>query len=135
MGLRPEAAAVLPDVTFDTEIARGMNANTDRRRTRWLVRQEVTMAEERLDEPWRPAFKTGQIFFGRPLECCDCLIWELRASGAMIELHPEAMPPHTLRLISIALLLNQPCEVVGRDGRRIELRFSSGLDRLLLGAR
>lgn len=86
------------------------------------------MAEERLNEPWRPAFKTGQIFFGRPPECCDCLIWELRASGAMIELHPEAMPPHTLRL-------NQPCEVVGRDGRRIELRFSSGLDRLLLGAR
>ncbi len=93
------------------------------------------MAEERLDEPWRPAFKTGQIFFGRPPECCDCLIWELRASGAMIELHPEVMPPHTLRLISIALLLNQPCEVVGREGRRIELRFSSGLDRLLLGAR
>ncbi|SDA11311.1 hypothetical protein SAMN02799622_00574 [Methylobacterium sp. UNC378MF] len=87
------------------------------------------MAENRSEEPWRPAFKTGQIFFGDPQECCDCLIWELRTSGARIEVQPEAMPPRAVRLISIALFLNQPCEVVARDGRKMELRFSSCTER------
>ncbi|SEO27428.1 hypothetical protein SAMN02799625_02866 [Methylobacterium sp. UNC300MFChir4.1] len=82
------------------------------------------MAGNRMEEAWRPAFKTGQIFFGHPQECCDCLIWELRTSGARIEVQPEAVPPQAVRLVSIALLLNQPCEVVAREGRTIELRFS-----------
>ena len=63
------------------------------------------MAGYRSDEAWRPAFKTGQIFFGHPQECCDCLIWELRTSGARIEVRPEAVPPRTVRLVSIALML------------------------------
>ncbi|MEE7451054.1 hypothetical protein MRF4_26480 [Methylobacterium radiotolerans] len=83
------------------------------------------MTGSRSEEAWRPAFKTGQIFFGDPQECCDCLIWELRTSGARIEVQPEARPPHAVRLISIALLLNQACEVVAREGRKIELRFSA----------
>lgn len=83
------------------------------------------MAGYRSDETWRPAFKTGQIFFGAPQECCDCLIWELRTSGARIEVRPEAVPPRTVRLVSIALMLNQACEVVARAGRTIELRFSA----------
>lgn len=82
------------------------------------------MAGNRIEEAWRPAFKTGQIFFGHPQECCDCLIWELRTSGARIEVQPEAVPPQAVRLVSIALLLNQACEVVAREGRTIELRFS-----------
>ncbi|MGT2488570.1 hypothetical protein ACU4GA_27010 [Methylobacterium oryzae CBMB20] len=60
------------------------------------------MTGSRSEEAWRPAFKTGQIFFGDPQECCDCLIWELRTSGARIEVQPEARPPHAVRLISIA---------------------------------
>ncbi|MGU3464184.1 hypothetical protein ACLBXO_04965 [Methylobacterium sp. C33D] len=83
------------------------------------------MAGNRSEEAWRPAFKTGQIFFGQPQECCDCLIWELRTSGARIEVRPDAVPPRTVRLVSIALLLNQACEVVAREGRTIELRFSA----------
>jgi hypothetical protein len=43
----------------------------------------------------------------------------------MIEVTSDAGPLQTLRLISAALYVNQLCEVVWRDGRRIGLKFAS----------
>jgi hypothetical protein len=81
------------------------------------------VAEDRRGEPRSHALKTGQVSFGDPQECCDCLVWDIARSGAMIEVEPGTNPPEEFRLISTGLSLNQLCEIVWRDGRKIGLRF------------
>ncbi|MDP4005124.1 PilZ domain-containing protein [Methylobacterium sp. NEAU K] len=81
------------------------------------------MAEERRNEPRSHALKTGQLAFGHPQEHCDCLVWDIARSGAMIELEPDMTAPETFRLISTGLSLNQLCEVVWRDGQKLGLKF------------
>lgn len=87
--------------------------------------QRRSVTEVGRDELRRAALKTGQIYFGDPQERRDCLVWDLKKSGAMIEVTSDAGPLQTLRLISAALYVNQLCEVVWRDGRKIGLKFAS----------
>lgn len=81
------------------------------------------MAEIFARPPRKAALKTGRIFFGEKQECRDCLVWDLDKTGAMIEVEPGTIIPTVLRLISEGLYLDQSCEVVWRDGRKLELTF------------
>ncbi len=42
----------------------------------------------------------------------------------MIEIELDTAPPSKFRLISAALYINQNCEVIWRDGRKIALKFA-----------
>jgi hypothetical protein len=81
------------------------------------------VAEDRRSEPRSHALKTGQVSFGDPQECCDCLVWDIARSGAMIEVAPDTKLPEEFRLISTGLSLNQLCEVVWREDRKIGVKF------------
>lgn len=81
------------------------------------------MAEELRNETRSAALKTGQIFFGDPQECRDCIVWDIAKSGAMIEADLGEISLVRLRLNSKALYLNQLCEVVWREDRKIGLKF------------
>ena len=82
------------------------------------------MAEDRRGELQRAALKTGQVYFGEPQERRGYLVWNLGKSGAMIEIESDTAPPSKFRLISAALYINQNCEVIWRDGRKIALKFA-----------
>ncbi|MGU3668390.1 PilZ domain-containing protein [Methylobacterium sp. A49B] len=81
------------------------------------------MAKNGRGDPRRIALKTGEICFGDPQECRDCLIWDISKSGAMIEIKEGMVTPETFRLVSAGLYLNQLCEVIWRDGSKIGLQF------------
>ncbi|MBP1180031.1 PilZ domain-containing protein [Methylobacterium sp. PvR107] len=81
------------------------------------------MPDELRDVPRSHALKTGEIFFGEQQERCDCLVWDISKSGAMIEVDLDAEAPETLRLISSGLALDQLCKVIWRDGRKVGLKF------------
>ncbi len=70
------------------------------------------------------ALKTGHILFGPDQDFCDCLIWDLTKSGAMIETGPETNLPAEFQLISERLYLNKTCLVIWRAGRKLGLKFS-----------
>lgn len=82
------------------------------------------MAGERRIFERRIALKTGHILFGPDQDFCDCLVWDLTKSGAMIEIGPETNLPTEFRLISDGLYLNQLCRVIWRDGRKLGLKFA-----------
>lgn len=75
------------------------------------------------DRTWRAALKTGEIFFDNNIESLDCLVWEIGKFGALIEVKRQSEIPDIFRLISTALFLNEDCEVLWREGRKIELKF------------
>ncbi|MGH1574312.1 PilZ domain-containing protein [Methylobacterium sp. P31] len=81
------------------------------------------MSEERRNDPRNPALMAGQIAFGDPPGCCDCLVWDIARSGAMIEVEDDMPPPEQFRLISTGLALNQLCEVVWREDRKVGVKF------------
>jgi hypothetical protein len=81
------------------------------------------VANELRNEKRKFALKTGQVFFGEQQDCCDCLVWDMAQSGAMIEADLGEANPEKLRLISEALYLDQLCEIVWREGRKIGLKF------------
>lgn len=82
------------------------------------------MAERNKEDARQTALKTGQIYFGDPEECHDCLVWDLGKAGAMIEVEPQIMPFGLLRLVSTGLYINQRCRVAWQRGRKIELIFT-----------
>lgn len=83
------------------------------------------MPNELRDVPRSHALKTGEIFFGEPLECRDCLVWDISRTGAMIEVELDAAAPEKMRLISSGLALDQFCKVIWRDGRKVGLKFGA----------
>ncbi|MGH1587575.1 pilus assembly protein PilZ [Methylobacterium phyllosphaerae] len=82
------------------------------------------MGDERRVFSRGTALKTGHILFGSDQDFCDCLVWDLTRSGAMIEIGPETDLPAEFRLVSEGLYLNQPCRVIWRDGRKLGLKFA-----------
>jgi hypothetical protein len=72
---------------------------------------------------FRSRLKTGQLYFGDPEERRACVIWFRSPSEVLVEVTSDAPLPRKLRLISAALALNKPCEVISREGRQIRLRF------------
>lgn len=83
------------------------------------------MAEDLRNQPRSLALKTGHIFFGDTQDGCDCLVWNICRHGALIEVERETIPPEEFRFILMGLSLNQLCEVVWRDGRRVGVKFNS----------
>ncbi len=83
------------------------------------------MAGSREGDTGSAARKTGQMYFGNPLERCGCRVLHLTNSEAIVESVADAAPPRELRLISAALRLDQPCVVAWRAGRKFGLKFAT----------
>jgi hypothetical protein len=86
--------------------------------------QSRAMSEDCTDPLHRAALKTGQVYFGEPLERRDCLVWDRNKSGATIEVASDLMLPREVRLISAALRVDQPCRVAWQNGRKIGLVYA-----------
>ena len=78
-----------------------------------------------VNKPHLSAKKIAKIQFGDPQRSFDCIILELRDSGAIIQVEPNATAPEKFRLISSALDLNRLCEVIGRQEQKIGVNFIS----------
>ena len=69
----------------------------------------------------RRTFKGGSITL--PTGTVDCLIRNMSATGAMVELKGPALVPDAFSLIIKPELIRRDCQVIRRDARLLGLRF------------
>ncbi|ACL61838.1 hypothetical protein [Methylobacterium nodulans] len=68
------------------------------------------------------AFKLGQIVL-QDRGPVDCLVWNRTPLGAMLEIEPEDEVPQRFRLVVASLLIDRPCLVRWRRGRKLGVSF------------
>jgi len=70
-------------------------------------------------------FKGGSITL--PTGTVECLVRNISATGALLELNGPALVPNDFDLIIKPETLRRCCQVIRRDGHHLGVRFLSGL--------
>jgi hypothetical protein len=70
-------------------------------------------------------FKTGNLFFSEGRQCIDCLVWNMGADGALIEVDDPKEVAAMGRLISESMYLDRVYRVVWCDGRKMGVVFDA----------
>jgi hypothetical protein len=82
------------------------------------------MSENRR-KPRQRTFKGGSIAL--PTGIVECIVRNLSATGALLELKAPALIPNEFELLIKPELTRRSCRVVRRDGLQLGVHFVSGL--------
>jgi hypothetical protein len=75
--------------------------------------------------PRQRTFKGGSITL--PTGVVDCLVRNISANGALLELNGPALVPNDFNLIIKPENVRRCCQVIRRDGHHLGVRFLAGL--------
>ncbi|AWN43130.1 PilZ domain-containing protein [Methylobacterium durans] len=81
------------------------------------------MTSERRQEQRAECFSSGELLF-EGVAYTPCLIWNMSATGALIEVEPPSSPPDAFDLVVHADGVVRSCLVVRRTGRRLGVAFT-----------
>ena len=81
------------------------------------------MSENRRNTPRTDAFQVASLVAEGGAGAQECLVWDVSATGAQLELAPEVIVPDRFTLQVTAYEPPRRCRVVRREGRRLGVRF------------
>ena len=81
------------------------------------------MSDNRRSTPRKDAFQLATLIVEGEADGVECLVWDVSATGAQVELAPEIVVPDRFTLTVTAYEPPRRCRVVRREGRRLGVRF------------
>lgn len=81
------------------------------------------LSDNRRVTPRKDAFQVASLVAEGGVDAQECLVWDVSATGAQVELAPDIDVPDRFTLQVTTYEPPRRCHVVRREGRRLGVRF------------